>query len=192
MMMMENQVLGKYQLSGQKEITLIQGDLTLQKVDAIVNAANSRLRHSGGVAAMLLRKGGRKINEESLSWLQEHGEVSHESPAYTSGGNLDCRYIIHAVGPIWGRGDEDDKLAAAITGSLRLADELSLTSIAFSAISTGIFGFPKKRAARVFYQAFTAYFSQNPESQLTDIRMVVYEDPTSEAFHAVWEKEFPT
>lgn len=189
--MMEDQVLGKYRLTARQEITLIQGDLTLQKVDAIVNAANPRLRHGGGVAAMILRKGGRVINEESNAWLQEHGELTHQKPAYTSGGNLDCRYIIHAVGPIWGRGDEDDKLAAAITGSLELADELFLTSMAFSAISTGIFGFPKKRAARVFCQAFLSYFSAHPDSQLTDIRMVVYEDPTSEAFHEVWEKEFP-
>lgn len=187
----EDQVLGKFQLTGKQKITLIQGDLALQKVDAIVNAANPRLRHAGGVAAIILRKGGKKINEESLTWLQEHGEVTHESPAYTSGGNLDCRYIIHAVGPIWGHGDEDDKLTAAITGSLRCADELSLTSIAFSAISTGIFGFPKKRAARVFYQAFVKYFSENPKSQLTDIRIVVYDDPTSDAFQTIWEKEFP-
>jgi len=143
------------------------------------------------VAAVILRKGGRVINEESQAWLEEHGEVTHEKPAYTSGGNLDCKYIIHAVGPIWGRGDEDGKLTAAITGSLELADELSLTSIAFSAVSTGIFGFPKKRAARVFYQAFMAYFAAHPDSQLTDIRMVVYDEPTSEAFHTVWEKEFP-
>lgn len=188
---MDDQVLGRYPLTNRQEITLIQGDLTLQKVDAIVNAANPRLRHGGGVAAMILRKGGRVIDDESRTWLQEHGELSHEMPAYTSGGNLDCRYIIHAVGPIWGRGDEDDKLAAAITGSLALADELALTSIAFSAISTGIFGFPKKRAARVFYQTFLAYFGEHPESQLSDLRMVVYDDPTSEAFHQVWEKEFP-
>ena len=191
-MKMEDQVLGKYQLSSHRKVTLIRGDLTLQKVDAIVNAANSRLRHGGGVAAMILRKGGQVINEESHAWLQEYGELTHEKPAYTSGGNLDCRYIIHAVGPIWGRGDEEDKLAAAIAGSLQLADELSLTSIAFSAISTGIFGFPKKRAARVFYQSFLSYFAPHPESKLTDIRMVVYDDPTSEAFHHVWEKEFPT
>ncbi|MBN2045084.1 MAG: macro domain-containing protein [Anaerolineales bacterium] len=190
-MKMEDQVLGEYQLDPDRKITLIRGDLTLQQVDAIVNAANPRLRHGGGVAAMILRKGGQVINEESQAWIRDRGEVTHESPAYTSGGNLDCRYIIHAVGPIWGRGDEEDKLTAAIAGSLRLADELSLTSIAFSAISTGIFGFPKRRAARVFYQSLVSYFVSHPESQLTDIRMVVYDDPTSEAFHHIWDKEFP-
>ena len=190
--MIEDQILGQYQLAARQEVSLIQGDLTLQKVDAIVNAANPRLRHAGGVAAMILRNGGRVINEESQAWLQEHGEVTHEKPAYTSGGKLACRYVIHAVGPIWGRGDEDAKLSAAITGTLELADELHLSSIAFSAISTGIFGFPKKRAARVFYQSLMSYFTEHSKSQLTDIRMVTYDDPTSEAFQKVWEKEFPT
>jgi O-acetyl-ADP-ribose deacetylase (regulator of RNase III) len=186
---MKDLILNTYQFQSGQKLSLIHGDLTLQKVDAIVNAANPRLRHGGGVAAMILRKGGRVINEESQAWLREHGPVSHQEPAYTSGGNLDCSYIIHAVGPIWGRGNEDDKLADAISGSLELADRLDLTSIAFSAISTGIFGFPRKRAARVFYRTISAYFSNNPESKLTDVRMVVYDEPTSTAFHEEWDKE---
>jgi O-acetyl-ADP-ribose deacetylase (regulator of RNase III) len=188
---MKDHILSKFHLDSGQQITLIRGDLTAQHVDAIVNAANSRLRHAGGVAAMIARKGGPSVNQESRTWLKERGEVSHASPAYTTGGKLPCRYIIHAVGPIWGRGDEDAKLTAAIISSLELAQKLGLNSIAFSAISTGIFGFPKKRAARVFYQAFLAYLSANPDTTLEDIRMVVFDSPTSEAFHAVWEKEFP-
>ena len=189
---MKDLILHSTQLETGQKLTLIQGDLTLQEVDAIVNPANPRLRHGGGVAAMILRRGGRVINEESHAWLQEHGPVSHNEPAYTSGGDLACSYIIHAVGPIWGRGDEDEKLADAITSSLELAEKLSLTSIAFAAISTGIFGFPRKRAARVFYQTFTQYFAANPESPLADVRIVVYDEPTSEAFHEVWDKEMPS
>jgi len=190
--MTNDRILLTYQFPSGQQLMLIQGDLTLQKVDAIVNAANPRLRHGGGVAAMILRRGGRKINAESYAWLEEHGPISHAEPAYTSGGKLACSYIIHAVGPIWGRGDEDQKLSEAITGALKVAEELSLTSIAYSAISTGIFGFPKKRAARVFYQTFMSYFSENPESPLVDIRMVVYDEPTSAAFHTVWEEELPS
>lgn len=190
--MMKDLILNTYQFDTNQKLTLIQGDLTLQKVDAIVNAANPRLRHGGGVAAVILRRGGRLINEESKAWLQEHGPVTHREPAYTSGGDLACSYIIHAVGPIWGRGDEEDKLADAITGSLELADHLSLSSIAFAAISTGIFGFPRKRAARVFYRTFKKYFTENPESPLADVRVVVYDEPTSEAFHVVWDKELPS
>ena len=190
--MFKDRVLNTYQVETGHKITLMQGDLTAQKVDAIVNAANPRLRHGGGVAAMILRKGGRVINQESIQWLREHGPVTHANPAVTSGGELPSKYVIHAVGPIWGRGNEDQKLAEAISGSLELAEELSLNSIAFSAISTGIFGFPRKRAARVFYQTFLSYFAEHPDSPLTDVRMVVYDEPTSEAFHEVWDKELPT
>jgi O-acetyl-ADP-ribose deacetylase (regulator of RNase III) len=186
---MKNTILVTYEFSSGQELTLIRGDLTLQKVDAIVNAANPRLRHGGGVAANILRRGGRVIDQESKAWLQEHGPVTHEKPAYTSGGTLDCRYIIHAVGPVWGRGDEDDKLKAAINGALKLAEELSLQSIAFSAISTGIFGFPRKRAAKNFYQAFISYFEEYPDSQLSDVRMVVYDEPTCNAFAKIWEEK---
>lgn len=188
---MENQVLYKHLFASGQELRLIHGDLTAQKVDAIVNAANPRLRHGGGVAAIILRRGGPEINRESRAWLRAHGPVTHEEPAYTTGGNLDCRYIIHAVGPVWGgRGDEDEKLETSILGALWRAEELSLSSIAFSAISTGIFGFPQKRAAKVFFRCFKKYFEENPESNLTDVRMVVYDENTTEAFSKVWgEKE---
>jgi len=187
---MENTVLGSHQFPSRQVLSLVEGDLTLQRVDAIVNAANARLRHGGGVAHLILQRGGQVINEESRAWLREHGPVTHSEPAYTSGGDLDCRYIIHAVGPVWGRGDEDESLKTAIKASLKLAEELSLTSIAFSAISTGIFGFPKKRAASVFYQVFREYFKENADSQLLDVRMVVFDAGTSAAFARVWEKEF--
>lgn len=187
---MENTVLGTYQFPSKQMLSLIEGDLTLQKVDAIVNAANARLRHGGGVAHLIVQRGGKVINKECQAWLREHGPVSHSEPAYTSGGDLDCRYVIHAVGPVWGRGDEDDSLKTAIRASLELAEELSLTSIAFSAISTGIFGFPKQRAASVFYQVFKDYFKECSDSQLVDVRMVVYDEATSSAFAKVWEKEF--
>lgn len=184
---MENQVLCKYEFPSGQVLTLIHGDLTAQKVDAIVNAANPRLRHAGGVAAIILRRGGPEINRESRDWLRTHGPVSHEEPAYTTGGELACRYIIHAVGPTWGgRGDEDEKLALAVIGSLHRAEELELVSMAFSAISTGIFGFPQKRAAQVFFQTFQQYFEDHPESPLTDVRMVVYDENTTEAFTEVW------
>lgn len=187
---MENQVLQRFEFPSGQVLTLIHGDLTTQQVDAIVNAANPRLRHGGGVAAIILRRGGLVINKESKEWLKENGPVTHEEPAFTSGGNLACEYVIHAVGPIWGRGEEDQKLEAAIIGSLKRAVDLELESIAFSALSTGIFGFPKKRAARVFYQAFKKYFDENPDSPLEDVRMVVYDDLATEAFNKVWQMEF--
>ena len=168
---------------------LLAGDITAQAVDAIVNAANSHLAHGGGVAAVIARRGGTVVWQESRQWVQEHGPVPHDRPAYTSCGNLPCRYIIHAVGPIWhgGADDEDAKLRAAVQGSLRRAEELGLHSIAFPAISTGIYGFPKRRAARVFYRAIADYFAERPTSPLKDVRLVLYDRPTLEAFLAVWD-----
>jgi O-acetyl-ADP-ribose deacetylase (regulator of RNase III) len=101
---------------------------------------------------------------------------------------LPCRYVIHAVGPVWGSGDEDNKLAAAVSGALRLADELELQSIAFPAISTGIFGFPKERAAVVIFQAVHDYFRDLPESGIKDVRLVLYDQPTTDIFVNSWEE----
>lgn len=187
---MSDRILYEYRTATGQKIVLIQGDLTRQDVDAVVNAANERLLHGGGVAAVIAQRGGRQVNIESREWVRQHGPVSHEQPAYTTGGDLPCKYIIHAVGPVWGSGNEDEKLAAAITGSLQTAEELGLSSIAFPAISTGIFGFPKKRAARIFYETFLEYLQEFPDSKLNDIRMVVYDHPTTQAFTAAWQEVF--
>jgi O-acetyl-ADP-ribose deacetylase (regulator of RNase III) len=168
-------------------LQLVQGDLTTESVDAIVNAANSQLQHGGGVAGIIVRRGGRAIQAESDAWVREHGPVSHAKPAYTRAGILPCKYIIHAVGPVWGEGNEDGKLAAAISGSLSLADQLGLHSIAFPAISTGIFGFPKERAAGVIYSAVASYFAQHPSSDLMLVRLTLIDPPTIEAFLKAWD-----
>jgi len=166
---------------------IVQGDITQERVDAIVNAANSQLRHGGGVAAIIARKGGRLVNQESRAWITEHGPVSHAEPAYTRGGNLPAPYIIHAVGPVWGSGDEDAKLSAAIRGSLALAGKLNLRSIAFPAIATGIFGFPKPRAARLFYLEIADFFEHNPGTSLQQVRLTLYDQPTVNAFLEVFD-----
>jgi O-acetyl-ADP-ribose deacetylase (regulator of RNase III) len=171
-------------LSPTRRLEIAQGDLTQEPVDAIVNAANRHLDHGGGVAGAIVRAGGRSIQDESDAWVREHGPVSHAEPAYTGAGSLPARYVIHAVGPVWGEGDEDRKLAEAVTGSLRRADELNLRSIAFPAISTGIFGFPKDRAARIFFQAVPAYFTENPTSGLELVRLVLWDGDSVGVFLA--------
>ena len=97
--------------------------------------------------------------------------------------------MIHAVGPVWGEGDEDAKLEAAITGALHRADELALVSLALPAISTGIFGFPKQRAARLIFAAIRSYFAQNPGSGLHLVRVTIIDRPTLQAFSNAWEGE---
>ncbi|MDX1436146.1 MAG: macro domain-containing protein [Anaerolineales bacterium] len=170
-----------------RRLLVVQGDLVREQVDAIVNAANAHLQHGGGVAAAIASRGGPSIQQESLAWVREHGPVSHDSPAYTSAGDLPCRYIIHAVGPVWGEGDEPAKLQAAVHGSLALADRLELASLAIPAISTGIFGYPKRQAARVILNTIEDYFLNQPESGLTEVRLTLYDAPTVEAFTEVWD-----
>ena len=95
-------------------LQIVRGDITEETTDAIVNAANEHLQHGAGVAGAILRRGGASIQQESDAWVSRHGRVSHSQPAWTSGGKLAAKYVIHAVGPVWGDGDEDNKLSAAI------------------------------------------------------------------------------
>jgi O-acetyl-ADP-ribose deacetylase (regulator of RNase III) len=144
------------------------------------------------VAGAIVRRGGPQVQADSNEWVRQHGPVTHEQPAYTRAGNLHCLYVIHAVGPVWGEGEEDARLAAAIRGSLRLAEQLMLASISFPAISTGIFGFPKQRAAQIILSTIEAYFAQNPTSGLRQVRLALYDKPTLDAFLQVWESITPS
>lgn len=121
--------------------------------------------------------------------MRARGRVSHAEPAYTGAGNLPCRYVIHAVGPVWGAGGEDDKLAAAVRGTLQRAGELELSSIALPAISTGIFGFPKERAARIILATIKTYFTENVGSTLKLVRVTLFDQPTLQTFLNEWEQE---
>jgi O-acetyl-ADP-ribose deacetylase (regulator of RNase III) len=182
-----NTVLRQKNLPTGQEFYIVKGDITQEQVDAIVNAANSRLQHGGGVAGVIVRHGGQQIQQESDTWVREHGPVRHAEPAYTSAGRLPCKYVIHAVGPIWGEGDEDAKLAAAVKGSLKLADELGLRSISLPAISTGIFGFPKERAAQIMYETITRYISAEPESSVIQIRLTLFDQATVDVFLDIFD-----
>jgi O-acetyl-ADP-ribose deacetylase (regulator of RNase III) len=173
-----------------RRLEIGQGDITSEKVDAIVNAANSQLIHGGGVARAIAERGGGVINEESRKWVDTHGPATHEAPAYTSGGELPCKFVIHAVGPVWGEGDEEKKLARAIRGSLKLAETLGVESIAFPAISTGIFGFPVRRAANLFMMEFREYLSTQKPGQVDLIRMILYDEKSLDEFLHAFEKVF--
>src|SRR5215213_10192708 len=109
-----NTVLVEKRFPSDQVIQIVQGDITIEEVDAIVNAANEHLQHGGGVAWAISKKGGSAIQQESDFWIRQHGSVPHARPAWTSGGLLPAKYVIHAVGPVWGDGDEDNKLEAAV------------------------------------------------------------------------------
>jgi O-acetyl-ADP-ribose deacetylase len=181
-----NTVLREFQLPSGGCIQIVQGDITEEKVDAIVNAANAYLQHGGGVAGAIVRRGGSEIQAESDTWVQQHGPVTHTQPAYTSAGRLPCRTVIHAVGPVWGEGDEDQKLAKAVSSALALAERLELKSIALPAISTGIFGFPKERAARIILKTIREFLSSLSGNNLELVRLTLFDQPTLDAFLQVW------
>jgi O-acetyl-ADP-ribose deacetylase len=180
-----NTTLLEKQLSSGQILQIVQGDITQEEVDAIVNAANERLQHGGGVAWAISNKGGAAIQRESDLWIRHHGIVPHAHPAWTSGGNLPAKYVIHAVGPVWGDGNEDQKLSTAVTGSLQLADELKCSSIAMPAISTGIFGFPKERAAGITFSAIDEYF-EDTRSGIKVVKLVLFDQSTLDAFLKQW------
>ncbi len=171
-------------------LQLVQGDLTREQVDAIVNAANAYLQHGGGVAGAISLAGGRVIQQESDDWVRRYGPVTHARPAVTSAGRLPCRYVIHAVGPVWGSGEEELKLSQAVAGALEVASELSLRTVSMPAISTGIFGFPKERAAQVIFAAIRDFFASHPTSSLELVRLVLLDAATLNVFLKAWQTFF--
>ncbi|MDI6770260.1 MAG: macro domain-containing protein [Anaerolineales bacterium] len=185
-----NALLAETTIPSGQTLQLVQGDITTEHVNAIVNAANEHLQHGGGVAWAIIRRGGDVIQRESDEWVRIHGPVSHAEPAWTSSGALPAKYVIHAVGPVWNEGDEDVKLAAAVTGSLNVAERLGLLSLAMPALSTGIFGFPKQRAAGVLFSVIQNHFSENPASTLKQVRIVLYDQATVNAFLRIWHDYF--
>jgi len=147
-----------------KRIRLVQGDLTELQVGAIVNAANAQLVLGGGVAGAIRSKGGPTIQQE----CDRIGGTTVGGAVITGAGNLPCNYVIHAVGPRYGEGNEDEKLRLATLNSLKRATENNLQSIAFPAISTGIFGFPKDRCAQIMIET-TVDFLETAQTSLEEV-----------------------
>ena len=177
-----NRTLESFELPNLHRFEIVSGDITKEKVDAIVNAANKYLRHSGGLAAVIVRNGGKTIQAESDTWIKDYGPITHQNPAYTSGGNLPCKYVIHTAGPIWGEGDEEQKLFDTLQGVLRLAEKLKLTSLAIPAISTGIFSFPKDKAAYIIFNSVYDYFDSHNDSKINIVRLTLFDQPTINVF----------
>jgi O-acetyl-ADP-ribose deacetylase (regulator of RNase III) len=127
------------------QLEIVEGDITLMEVDAIINPANEQLQLGSGVAGAIRERGGPSVQEE----CNRIGSTPVGTAVMTGAGHLKARRVIHAVGPRMGEGDEDKKLASAVRAALALADRRGLKSLAMPAISTGNFGFPIDRAARI-------------------------------------------
>lgn len=166
-----------------KKIRIMMGDITERDCDAIVNAANSHLKHGGGVAGAIVRKGGRIIQEES----DKIGFVPTGSAAITTAGTLKAKYVIHAVGPIWGEGQEEEKLKKAILKSLLIADEYKLKSISFPAISSGIYGCPKDLVARILIRTTKEYLGRE-NTNLEVVEFCLFDDETYRYFKEEFDK----
>jgi len=161
---------------GKTSLELVQGDITDMDCDAIVNAANIDLVLGGGVAGAIRRKGGPTIQEE----CSKIGRIKVGETVITTGGKLKAKYVIHAVGPRFGEGDEDRKLASATLNSLKLADRHGLRSIVFPAISTGIFGFPVNRCASVMLSTTISYL--HGKTGIEKVVFCLYDPNTFEVF----------
>jgi putative ATPase len=189
---MSNQVAMEAQLANGLQLQLVQGDITDEAVDAIVNAANAQLQHGGGVAAAIARAGGPVIQQQSNQWVREHGPVSHDQAAVTEGGNLSSRYVIHVVGPRWGEGDEAAKLRRAVLAALKAAESHDCHSLALPAISTGIFGYPPDQAAGQILAAIQSFNPTKSEIRLQQVRLVLFDTPAVETFQRQLEKLLAT
>ncbi|MDW8084413.1 MAG: macro domain-containing protein [Candidatus Caldarchaeum sp.] len=164
------------------ELVCLKGDITEVDAEAIVNAANQYLKMGGGVAGAILRKGGPSIQEECdrIGYCPVGGAV------ITGAGRLKAKYVIHAVGPRMGEGNEERKLRDAVINSLKLADIHGVKTIAFPAISTGAFGYPVEEAARVIITAAIDYVMRENTS-LTKILFVLYDEKSYDVFKRVLE-----
>ncbi len=176
-------IIGDHQF-GDRTVRLIQGDITERDTDAIVNAANSLLQHGGGVAGAILRKGGQIIQDES----DKIGFTPVGHAVITSAGRLSAKFVIHAVGPNMGEGDEDNKLKNAILNTFLLASQKGLQSISLPAISSGIFGFPKDRCAKILVQEAVSFLKMQTDSSLCLIEFCIYDDLTLGYFRKEFEK----
>lgn len=155
-------------------IELVEGDITQQQVDAIVNAANSSLMGGGGVDGAIHRAGGREILEECRKIVAEHGSLPAGRAVSTTAGQLPAGFVIHTVGPVWHGGErgEAETLASCYRESLGVADKLHLTNIAFPSISTGIYGYPVDRAAEIALK--TVAITLPDLRTVRDVRFVLF------------------
>ena len=158
---------------GNTTLRLVQGDITTQEVDAIVNAANSSLMGGGGVDGAIHRAGGPAILEECKQIVARQGRLPAGQAVATTAGRMPATYVIHTVGPIWrgGSANEDQTLASAYRNSLRVATEKGCRTIAFPSISTGAYGFPIERAARI---ALSTIIQEIPNHHFDEVRMVLF------------------
>jgi O-acetyl-ADP-ribose deacetylase (regulator of RNase III) len=163
---------------GTSTLSIVEGDITREETDAIVNAANSGLRGGGGVDGAIHRAGGPSILEE----CRKIGHCPTGQAVITSGGNLPAKYVIHTVGPVWSGGNRNEAglLKSAYLESLKIASKKGLKSVSFPAISTGAYGYPLNEAARIALKTAIDYLKEHQEIEL--VRFVLFGKPMLDVF----------
>jgi O-acetyl-ADP-ribose deacetylase len=166
------------------------GDITQEQVDAIVNAANVHLRHGGGVAAAIARAAGPVLQRESDEWVAAHGPLRDGQAAVTTGGALPCRVVVHVAGPVHDpdRDDNADRLRAAVVAALEAAREHDARSVAFPAISAGIYGYPLDEATQELVDAVVSWVRVHP-GEYEQIRLIGFDDRIAGAFTAALRQQ---
>jgi O-acetyl-ADP-ribose deacetylase (regulator of RNase III) len=167
------------------KVSIIQGDITRQASNAIVNAANSSLMGGGGVDGAIHRAGGPAILEECKAIVARQGRLPTGKAAVTTGGNLQARFVIHTVGPIWhgGNKNEAELLRSAYYECLKLATGRKLASISFPSISTGAYGYPADEAAKIAVST-VASFLKEQETSLNDVVFVLFDSRTYQSYQS--------
>lgn len=175
-------------LFGDHELLLCVGDILSAPTDVIVNPANGSLSHGGGLAGQILQRAGEELQEESDQFIREHGQLESGMAAYTTAGRLPYKAVIHAVGPQMGEGDEQQKIELAVSRSLKLCEINEWQSIAFPAISTGIFGVPVEICAQGFFRAITSFWDARLDTSPEKIMLYLTEKNFRHFFDAFREE----
>lgn len=176
---------------GKSRLALIQGDITRQSTDAIVNAANSSLMGGGGVDGAIHRAGGPAILEECKQIVSRQGRLPTGEAVITTGGNLKARHVIHTVGPVWhgGQSGEPELLASAYRQSLRLTVANGLKSVSLPSLSTGAYGYPVGLAAAVALETVIDFLYQ--QESLEEVVFVLFDDATDQKYAQALEALLP-
>ena len=181
-------VVAREEQPGGRAFEVVTGDLLAEPVDAIVNAANGRLAHGGGVAAAIARAAGPALEEDGDRIVGERGTIPVGDAVVTTAGRLPFRGVIHAVGPHQGLGQEEDLLAQALAAALLRAHERGWSSVSFPAVSSGIFAVPLEVCARAYVRAVRGFFTAHPGTSLRRVRLCLVPGPLVDLVRAEMER----
>ena len=165
-------------------IRAVEADITSLEVDALVNAANVRLQHGGGVALAIARAGGPIVQRESDRWVEEHGPLESGVAAVTTAGDMPADHVVHVAGPVFREDQENERLLrAAVSAALDAADDAGCGSVAMPAISAGVYGYPLDEATRVIADEVHSWVDSHPDA-LDEILLVGYDEQAATAFRS--------